>query len=232
MKNAKLALLVSLAVLASACGAATPAVTEPHETGPGAPAVPVNAVTAALSGHEGAFAVAGTWQGAPDQPETPYTGSIQQWFGDDGLFYAVYEQPATETDPGMKGWGKIWADPDTGEARMWWTDTMAPGMALEMTGTADEDGTITLDGTGPGPDEQPMHYRSVYRFPEDGPDTFEMGAVLPDGTFMVMMKYTATRTGDAAKTWEPPAPAAEPPVVEPPVEESPAPTEPPATTTP
>ena len=158
---------------------------------------------------------------------------MQQWFADDGVFYEVYSQPPSETSgPGMQGWGKIWAD-EAGAVRMSWMDTMAPGYELVMTGAVAEDGTVTLDGVGPGPDEAPTTYRSNFRFPETGRSEFEMGVVQADGTFVVVMKYATTRTGEAIETWEPPA-AGAPAPVEPnaaPVEPEAAPTEPAAATT-
>jgi hypothetical protein len=219
--------IVSLLSLAALACPATPGPVEPVPPTPEQPipAVPVNTVTAALSGHEGAYAVAGEWFQDPAQPPMAFTATTQQWFGDDGMFYQVYDQPAAEASgPGMQGWGRLWAD-EAGAAHMWWMDSMAPGTSLEMTGTVAEDGTITIEGVGPGPDEAPTTYRSIYRLPAEGPDVFEMGVVRPDGTFVLMMKYTATRTGDAVKTWAPPAPAAatEPPVEQTPVEPAVAP---------
>lgn len=216
----KLVVLSMLSLAISACPA-TPGPVEPTPPPPDDTvlAVPVNALSAALSGHEGAFAVAGEWFQDPAQPPMAFAATVQHWFGDDGVFYEVYDQPASETaGPGMQGWGKLWTD-EGGAAHMWWMDTMAPGIALEMTGTVAEDGTITLEGIGPGPDEAPTTYRSIYSFPGDGSVVFEMGVVLPDGSYAMMMKYTATRTGDAVETWAPPAAAAP---IETPVEPSPA----------
>jgi len=219
MKKMVIVCLLTLAALACP---ATPPPQEPVPDATTGPAVPVNPVSASFSGHEGAFAVAGEWQQSPDQPPTAFTATLHQWFGDDGILYEFYDQPADEAgSPGMQGWGKIWYDDATSQAKMSWMDSMAPGMALEMSGTVAEDGTVTIEGVGPGPDETPVNYRSVFTFPEGGPDMFQMGVVLPDGTFQVMMKYTMSRTGDAVETWEPPAPAETP--VETPVETPPAP---------
>jgi hypothetical protein len=200
----KLAFVSLLALAALACPATPPPV-EPVPDATTVPAVPVNPVTAAFSGHEGAFAVTGEWT-SPDQPPMAFTATLQQWFGDDGILYEVYDQPAAaDGSPGMQGWGKLWYDDATSQAKMWWMDSMAPGMVLEMSGNVAEDGTVTVEGTGPGPDETPVTYRSVYTFPEGQLDVFEMGEVLSDGTFVVMMKYTMSRTGDAVETWAPPA---------------------------
>jgi len=208
MKHFAVVSLLSLATLA--CPSTPPPVEPvPEGTSEPVPTAP-DTVEGALGGHEGAFAVAGEMHMAPDQPSVAFTGTIQQWFGDDGLFYMVYDQAASEAaGPGMQGWGKMWAD-ETGAAHMWWTDSMMPGVSMEFTGPVAADGTMTMDGTGPGPDGSPTHYRATYRLPEGGVDEFEMGVVLPDETYRMVMKYTTTRTGDAVKTWAPPAPAETP----------------------
>lgn len=208
----KAAAPLSLLCFTSLACPATPPPVEPvpDATTPDALAVQVNPVTAAFSGREGAFAVTGEWI-SPEQPPLAFTATLQRWLGDDGVFYEVYDQPAAaDGSPGVQGWGKVWWDEVAGNAKMWWMDSMAPGMALEMGGSVADDHTITIDGVGPGQDGTPINYRSVYRFPDGQPDVFEMGEVLSDGTFVVMMRYTTTRTGDPVKTWNPPPPAATP----------------------
>ena len=206
MKNL---LIVSLLSIASLACPATPPPVEPvpEPTTDPVPPVPVDAVTGALSGHEGAFTVAGEMVMDPAQPPVAFIGTIQQWFGDDCIFYMVYDQPASETSgPATQGWGKMWAD-DAGAAHMSWMEAATPGEEMEFTGTVAPDSTITLEATGAGRDGTPTNYRATYRLPEGGADEFEMGVVAPDETYMMFMKYATTRTGDAVKTWEPPAAA-------------------------
>jgi hypothetical protein len=208
MKDLLIATLLSVAFLGCPPPPQEPV---PEPTTDPVPPVPVDAVTGALSGHEGAFTLAGEMMVDPAQPAVAFAGTIHQWFGDDGIFYMVYDQPASETSgPAMQGWGKMWAD-EAGAAHMSWMESATPGEEMLFTGTVAPDGTITLDASGPGRDGTPTNYRATYRLPDGGADEFEMGVVLPDGNYMLFMKYTTTRTGDAVKTWEPPAAPVETP---------------------
>ncbi|MBI5489429.1 MAG: hypothetical protein HY905_19000 [Deltaproteobacteria bacterium] len=65
---------------------------------------------------------------------------------------------------------------------------------------------VHVEGVGPGQGGTPINDRSVWTFVEGQPDRFEMGEVLSDGTFVVMVRYTTAREGDAIRTWDPPPP--------------------------
>jgi hypothetical protein len=106
----------------------------------------------------------------------------------------------------------MWFDAAAGVVRMSWTDSMMPGHWMEASGAFQDDGSLVLEADETDETGQPVRFRMIYRFTAAGAYEFDMGIVLPDGSFAPMMQSKATRTGPAEESWSPPAaaPAPEP----------------------
>lgn len=74
-----------------------------------------------------------------------------------------------------------------------WTDSMSSGFML-MEGTFDEKAqAFVMTGEGPGPDGQPMKYKTVNKFSDNDHQTFQMYTVAPGGAETKMMTIEYTR---------------------------------------